>query len=131
MASTITADKVINKSLFSKGNVNVYNLPGGLVTKTISNGNLIGVVYSWVTYNGDIYWMFYNTYGIPYYVKHDTNLELPDLPAIVTQIQDEVIKKKIETLGAFNYYLQTYLPWIIGAVAIALVVPAFLKNAKK
>jgi hypothetical protein len=131
MASTITADKVINKSLFSKGNVNVYKLPGGLIIRTIPSGSLVGIVYSWVTYNGDIYWMFNDTYGIPYYVKHDTNLELPDLPAIITQIQDEVIKKKIETLGAFNYYLQSYLPWIIGSVAIDLVVPAFLKNAKK
>jgi len=131
MSATITADKVINKSLFSKGSVNVYSIPGGKVIRTISSGGLVGVVYSWVTYNGDIYWQFYDAYGIPYYVKHDNNLELPDLPSILTQIQDEVIAKKIETQGALNYYLQTYLPWIIGAVAIALVVPAFIKGAKK
>jgi len=132
--ANITADRVINKSLYAKGSVNVYNVPGGSVTRVINNGGLIGIVYSYVTNNGDIYWQFYNAYGVPYYVKHDSNLSLPGLDDILTQIKDENITKQIQQKGAVNYYLQKYLPWIVGAVVIAFVFPAIsksLKNEKK
>lgn len=129
--ANITADKVVGKSLYAKSVVNVYNVPGGAVVRTISTGGLIGQVYSWITNNGDVYWQFYNAYGVPYYVKHDSNLELPGLSDILTQIKDENIAKQIEQKGAVNYYLQKYLPWIIGAVAIAFIFPAVYKSVKK
>jgi hypothetical protein len=129
--STITADKVINKSLYAKGVVNVYNLPGGAVTRVINDGGLIGIVYSYVTSNGEVYWQFMNPYGVPYYVKHDTNLSLPGLDEIVKKIKDENVAKQIEQKGAVNYYLQKYLPWIVGAVAVALIFPAVYKSVKK
>ena len=52
--STITADKVIGKNLFSKGSVDVYNLPGGKIIRTIKTGSLIGNVYSYVEYKGNV-----------------------------------------------------------------------------
>jgi hypothetical protein len=129
--ATITADKVIGKSLYAKSVVNVYNVPGGAVVRTIATGGLIGQVYSWVTYNGEVYWQFYNAYRVPYYVKHDSNLELPGLSDILTQIKDENIAKQIEQKGAVNYYLQKYLPYIVGAVVIAFVFPVVYKSVKK
>jgi hypothetical protein len=94
--ATITADRVINKSLYAKGVVNVYNVPGGAVARVINDGGLIGVVYSYVTSNGEVYWQFYNPYGVPYYVKHDSNLSLPGLNDILTKIKDENFAKQIE-----------------------------------
>jgi len=129
--ATITADRVINKSLYAKGVVNVYNVPGGTVARVINDGGLIGVVYSYVTSNGEVYWQFYNAYGVPYYVKHDTNLSLPGLNDIIAKIKDENVAKQIEEKGAVNYYLQKYLPWIVGAVAVALIFPAVYKSVKK
>ena len=129
--ATITADKVIGKSLYAKGDVKVYSLPGGAVTRVINDGGLIGIVYSYVSSNGEVYWQFYNAYGVPYYVKHDTNLSLPGLDDIITKIKDENVAKQIEEKGAVNYYLQKYLPWIVGAVAVALIFPAVYKSVKK
>jgi hypothetical protein len=53
------------------------------------------------------------------------------LSDILTQIKDENIAKQIEQKGAVNYYLQKYLPWIVGAVAIAFIFPAVYKSVKK
>jgi hypothetical protein len=128
----VTADLVVNKNLFAKGTVDVYNVPNGKVFKQILDGGIVGTVYSWVTSNGEIWWMFYNTYGIPYYVKHDSNkLSLRELPAILKQIEDKQITEEISQKGALNYYLQKYLPWIAGAVVIAIAFPAIYKNVKK
>lgn len=129
--ANITADRVINKSLYAKGVVNVFNVLGGSVSRVITDGGLIGIVYSYVTYDGNIYWQFYNTYGVPYYVKHDSNLSLPGLNDILTKIKDENINKQIEQKGAVNYYLQKYLPYLVGAVVIAFVFPAVYKSLKK
>ena len=129
--ATITADRVINKSLYAKGVVNVYNVPGGAVARVINDGGLIGIVYSYVTSNGEVYWQFYNPYGVAYYVKHDSNLSLPGLNDILTKIKDENVAKQIEEKGAVNYYLQKYLPLIVGAVAVALIFPAVYKSVKK
>lgn len=129
--ANITADRVINKSLYAKGVVNVFNVPGGSVSRVITDGGFIGIVYSYVTSDGNIYWQFYNTYGVPYYVKHDSNLSLPGLNDILTKIKDENINKQIEQKGAVNYYLQKYLPYIVGAVVIAFVFPAVYKSLKK
>jgi hypothetical protein len=125
--ATITADKVIGKSLYSKGSVDLVSLPGGKVLKTISSGGLLGNVYSWVTNNGIIYWQFYDTYGQPYYAKQDSNIDFPGLNDVLKQVENETIAKEIATKGALNYYLQKYLPWLIGGVVVALVLPTIIK----
>lgn len=128
----ITADLVINKNLYAKGNVDLYDSPGGKIIRSISDGGLVGNVYSWVTRNGIVYWLFYDTYGKPYYVKHDsTKLSLKELPAILKKIEDEQVAKEIQQKGVVNYYIQKYLPWIVGAVVVAVAFPAIYKNLKK
>ena len=128
----VTADLVVNKNLFAKGTVSAYNFPNGTITKQILDGGIVGTVYSWVTDKGEIWWMFYDKNNNPYYVKHDSNkLSLRELPAILKQIQDKQVTEEIEKKGALNYYLQKYLPWIAGAVVIAIAFPAIYKNVKK
>ena len=128
--ATITADKVIGKNLYSKGAVDLVSLPGGKVIKTIQSGGLLGNVYSWVNYNGIIYWQFYDTYKQPYYAKQDGNVSFPGLDDVLKQIQSEAVANEIEKKGALNYYLQKYLPWLVGGVVVALVLPAVLKSRK-
>lgn len=128
--ATITADKVIGKNLYSKGAVDLLSLPGGKVIKTIQSGGLLGNVYSWVNYNGIIYWQFYDTYKQPYYAKQDSNVSFPGLDEVLKQIQSEAIANEIEKKGALNYYLQKYLPWLVGGVVVALVLPVVLKSRK-
>ena len=129
--ATITADKVIGKNLFSKGSVDLLNLPGGKVIKTIQSGGLLGNVYSYVTNNGIVYWQFYDTYRQPYYAKQDNNIDFPGLNDVLKQVQEEAVAKEIATKGALNYYLQKYLPWIVGGIVVALVLPKIIKSTNK
>ena len=129
--SDISANLVLDKNLYAKGKVSAYDLPNGKVIFTIDNGGLVGNVYSYVVRNGIVWWQFYKN-NKPYYVKHDNNkLSLKELPAILKKIANEEQKQEIEQKGTLNFYLQKYLPWLIGAVVVAVAFPAIFKNAKK
>ena len=133
----ITADKVVNHLMYAKAKVNAYEPGGKIVVKTFSTGQLIGNVYSYIEIGNDLYWMFYltpadyNNFNAVY-VKHDASkLSLPDLPAILDQIAAEKKAAIIAKDGAFSYYLQTYLPYIVGAIVIAIALPSIVKSVKK
>ena len=128
--ATITADKVIGKNLYSKGAVDLVSLPGGKVIKTIQSGGLLGNVYSYIVSNGIVYWQFYDIYKQPFYAKQDSNVSFPGLDEVLKQIQSEAVANEIKEKGALNYYLQKYLPWLVGGVVVALVLPAILKSKK-
>lgn len=134
---TITADKVINKNMYAKSNIDAYDNSLTNVIAKFRPGQYIGNVYSWVEKNGNLYWMFYLTQADydnfnAVYVKHDASkLELPDLPSILQQIADEKKAAIIAKEGIVGYYVQTYLPWIIGAVVISIALPAISKSVKK
>jgi len=126
----ITADKVIGKNLYSKGAVDLVSLPGGKVIKTIQSGGLLGNVYSYIVSNGIVYWQFYDTNKQPFYAKQDSNVSFPGLDEVLKQIQSEAVANEIKEKGALNYYLQKYLPWLVGGVVVALVLPVLLKSKK-
>ena len=133
----ITADKVVNHLMYAKTNVKAYE-PGGKIEKaTFSPGQLIGNVYSYIEIGNDLYWMFYltptdyNNFNASY-VKHDASkLSLPDLPAILDEIQTQKKAAIIAKDGVFSYYLQTYLPYIVGAVVVAIALPSIVKSVRK
>jgi hypothetical protein len=134
---TVTADKVVNHLMYSKANVNATDATGKKTVKSFVPGDLIGNVFSWVEINNEIYWLFYltpadyNNFNAVY-VKHDSNkLELPDLPGILQQIADEKKAAIIAKDGIVGYYVQTYLPWIIGAIVVSIALPAITKSVKK
>jgi hypothetical protein len=133
----ITADKVVNHLMYAKTNVNAYEPGGKIVVKTFLPGQLIGNVYSYIEIGNDLYWLFYltpadyNNFNAVY-VKHDSSkLSLPDLPAILDQIAAEKKAAIIAKDGVFSYYLQTYLPYIVGAVVVAIALPSIVKSVKK
>ena len=134
---TVTADKVTNHLMYAKANVNALDATKTKTVKTFSPGELIGNVYSWQEVGSDLYWLFYLTQADydnfnAVYVKHDASkLELPDLPSILQQIADEKKAAIIAKEGIVGYYVQTYLPWIIGAVVISIALPAISKSIKK
>jgi hypothetical protein len=133
----ITADKVVNHLMYAKANVNAYEPGGKIVVKTFTPGQLIGKVYSYIEINNDLYWMFYltpadyNNFNAVY-VKHDASkLSLPDLPAILDQIAAEKKAAIIAKDGVFSYYLQTYLPYIVGAIVVSIALPSIVKSVNK
>jgi hypothetical protein len=133
----ITADKVVNHLMYAKANVNAYEPGGKIVVKTFTPSQLIGKVYSYIEINNDLYWMFYltpadyNNFNAVY-VKHDASkLSLPDLPAILDQIAAEKKAAIIAKDGVFSYYLQTYLPYIVGAIVVSIALPSIVKSVNK
>lgn len=134
----ITADQIVNHSMYAKGNVNALDYTFKNIAKTFSVNDLIGTVYSYyVNDKGDIYWMFYLTpqdYNnqTPVYVLHNSSLlDVPDLPAILQKISDQQKSSEIAKNGVISYYIGKYLPYIVAAAVIAIAFPALKKSFKK
>jgi len=130
---TITADKAINQLLYAKKMVD--GVSGGdfktVVRRFLANDK-IGTIYSYVERPDGLYWMFYDYANVPFYVKHDQDkLRLPAMTDILIQISAEQEKKKIQEKGVLQYNIDKYLPYIIGAGAVAIVLPAIVKAQNK
>ena len=131
---SIAADKIIGQDIYALGNVQALNKnfqPG----RTFSKGQKIGTVYSYIENNdGDLFWMLYDTPNDfqnfnPIYVKHIKGLiDCPALPGIIAEIERKKQEQIIQEKGALRYYIEKYLPFIVAAVAIAIVVPALNKR---
>lgn len=131
---SIEADKIIGHDIYAKSNIQALdkNLQPG---KTFSAGQKIGSVYSYIDkITGELYWMIYptqndyNTFN-PIYVKHVTGLlEVPDLPGIIAELERKREQQAIQEQGAIQYYVKKYLPYIVGAIALAIIIPALKKK---
>ena len=137
MADKITVDKIIGHDLYSKGNNNGYAGDFVRVNKHFSDGEKIGNVYSWLERNGDIWYMVYSSdYDFanynPTYVKHvDGSLSLPDLPDILAQIEAKKAEDEKEKKGLIPYYIEKYLPWIVGGIVVAVAAPSIINASQK
>jgi len=136
--ATVTADKVVNHDLYAKGNVSALDWTFKNIARTFSAGERIGNIYSYfVDSKGQLYWLIYLSRADydnqnPIYVLQETGkLDVPDLPNILQKIADEQKAAAIEKSGVVGYYLQTYLPYIVGAVVIAIALPSIVKSIKK
>ena len=73
--ATFSAAQIIDKTLKAKTQLNVYKLPNAIPANKIGiiqKGGIVGTVYSYVEVAGALYWMFKDSYGRNYYVKHAT-----------------------------------------------------------
>lgn len=134
--ATITADKVINKNIFAKGTVNAFDSSLNKIVKKFFNGALIGTVYSYINRPTGLYYIVYPTAydyqnNTPVYIKHDTNLSLPALPAILQEITDQQERDKKNDKGLIQYNIDKYLPYIVGAVVVAVALPTITNSTKK
>ena len=134
----VTADLVVYHDLYAKTSVNALDWTFKNVARTFNAGERIGNIYSWFQgNNGEIYWMIYLNKADydnqrPIYILQETGkLDVPDLPNILQKIADEQKAAAIEKNGVVGYYLSTYLPYIVGAVVIAIALPSIVKSIKK
>lgn len=134
---TVTADRVVNQNLYAKTSVKGYGADLKTVKANWMPGQLIGTVYSWINGNdGNLYWLVYTNPGDyasfnPTFIKHDAaQLSLPALPGILEQIKREREQKEIAEKGVVSYYIEKYMPWIIGAGVVAIALPAITKQSK-
>lgn len=128
--TTLNVSQVIGKTLIADGNVDFF-YPIGTKKGTFKKGDVIGVIYSYA-YGGtpDLYWQIKRSNDV-IFVKHDINkLQLSGGRQILQDIQDQKDKAEIEQKGLVRYYLDKYLPYIVGAVVIYFTLPA-IKNVVK
>ena len=98
-----SADQIINKTLIAKKNVDLTRSPGGAVIYTVTPGENVGVVYSYIQRDGIVYWLFYDANQRTYFAKHETNAfdvkALKDQGAkdVVTETKEE--EEKTKTTG--------------------------------
>lgn len=134
--ASVTVDKLVNHNLYAKGTVKALDSTFKNVAKTFTAGQLIGNIYSWIQGSTGIYYMVYLTKADydnfnPVYILHDASvLNVPDLPDILNQIEAEKKQAQIDKVGVVQYYLDTYLPYIVGAIVVAIVLPKILKAKK-
>jgi hypothetical protein len=129
---TITADKAINQLLYTKKMVDGVGSDLKTVVKRWLPNDKIGTIYSYIERPDGLYWMFYDYLNQPFYVKHDADkLRLPAMTEILNDITAEQEKKKLQEKGVLQYNIDKYLPYIIGAGAVAIVLPAIVKAQNK
>ena len=126
---TINASKVIGETLIATQNVD-YFYPFSTKLGTIKKGDIIGVVYSYVMgNNNELFWMIDKGYNKFIYVKHDVNkLTLVNGNQVLQDIKNQQQQQEIEQKGLLQYYLDKYLPYIIGAVVIYFALPTIKKT---
>lgn len=133
----VTADKVVNKNIYAKSKTNGFDGTFMTIKKTFIPGELIGNVYSYVERPDGLYWMVFYTNDdyinfLPTYIKHDKNkISLPELPTILAEITAQEEKKKLQEKGIIQYNIDKYIPWVIGALAVSLLIPVFKSSIKK
>lgn len=126
----IPVDKIIGHNLYAKRNVNGYNLPNkpNRIVKTYKPGELIGNVFSYLLKPDGVYWMIQDGNNFVYIKYKVGDFKVPDLPDIIFEINRKAEETKKLEKGALAYYVDKYLPWILAAVAISIIVPALSKK---
>lgn len=127
----ISADKIIGKTLYAKKNLDRLN--GSLVKiGTIAKNSPVGVVYSYIQRNGNLYWMFYDFNNKAYYIKHtsDSFKYSQDVQQVVKEKQIETQKKDIENKGSVPFYIEKYGKVILLYGIGAFLLATFIKSRK-
>ena len=133
----VTADKIINKTLWAKKNLPVLNSSFKPVS-LIKAGNVVGVVSSYIERPGHLYWIIksnnnpsgfflvehkegnfsQNKGGVQLAIKKQA---LEDKAEII-KAENELEQIKKEEKGAVSYYLEKYGPYLIGTIIILAII---------
>lgn len=118
--ATYSVDDIVGKTLIAKKKVAIKRQPSDTAPTvyTVSPGETVGVVYSWVSRDGSIWWMYYDTNKNPYYTRHEPGLY--DVKALAAQgavSLDEIRDAEKKADSPVSYYvdkLTTPIVWGIG-----------------
>jgi len=128
--TTLNVSQVIGKTLKATSDVD-YFYPIGVKKGTFKRGDIIGIIYSYA-YGGtpDLYWQIDRSNNT-IFVKHDINkLELVGGQQILQDIKKQQDELEIQQKGLLRFYLDKFLPYIVGAVVIYFALPT-IKNVIK
>lgn len=124
----INADQVVGKTLIAKTAVPLkrYAQPSALVVYTVARGNVVGVVYSWVTTNGVLYWAFYDQNGTPYYAEHRPGrFSLDALQQQGAQTLEDIKEAQEKADNPISYAVTKLLRPVAFAAAAFFIIKAF------
>jgi hypothetical protein len=141
MAETVSVSLMLDKTLYAK--TNTYGYKGTIDEKnkvTYAANAFIGTIYSWITKDDILYLVVYksiydydnfNAILVPVF---ENNLKIP---ALAEAVALEKTKKKLEAdeikkdiIGPTQFYIEKYLPYLIGAFVIAIALPTIIKTFK-
>jgi hypothetical protein len=127
----ITADKIIGKTLFAKKQLDKLNFDLVKIG-TFAKGSSVGVVYSYIQRNGNVYWMFYDSFNKPYYILQtaDSFVFSGGVSEALMQQQIDKEKQLKDQKGAIPYYIEKYGKFILLYGIAAYLVATYIKNKK-
>ena len=121
--SSVSADKIIGKSLIARKTVKVYNLPDGSVFGEVKPNGFVGQVYSYITRPSGLWWQLIGGK----YVKHETGAfqQTDEIRTAqdIYRIQQDVEKRKAK--GAAERDIVVHLEKL---AAISESNPGFFKT---
>jgi len=123
MPETFSIKQLLEKSFYAKKKLPFYRQPNGKAAGYFAPGAFIGNLYSYVTKNGTIFFMFYDKNKKPFYVKNNPGSGELDLNALVKQgVKNELQEARDKEGGELwnksklEYFIKKYGLWIVGAV---------------
>lgn len=129
---------LIGKTMFAKKDISLYRTASNDAKPyaTVKAGSAIGVLYSWVGAKSDrnIDWlMFYDATNKPYYVPMVANtLDEATLKQqgvkTVEQLTKEEQDKIKKDAGAVSYYIEKYMPYLLGAIVAVPVIKSIINK---
>ena len=127
----LNASQIIGKTLFAAKQLDKLNASLNKIG-IFKPGESVGVVYSYITRNGVVHWMFYDSFGKAYYVKHsaDSFKFSKDVQQALQEQQIKDEKALIEQKGAIPYYIEKYGKWLLYAVVGVALFKTYYKYKK-
>ena len=140
MAQDVSVDLMLDKDLYAF--TPTYGYTSGIFTdkykKNYKAGDFIGHIYSYLTRANQLYLVVYastrdyNNHNAIYVPIFENNLKIIGLKEAIAaenakkQAEADALKK--EQVGATQFYIEKYGPWVLGAIVLIGVFPSLLKS---
>lgn len=109
---TFTADQIVGKTLIARKNIALKREPrkSAETVYVARPGITVGVVYSWVTADGGLWWMYYDEKGKTYYTYHEPGAyDIKSLTAQGVESLEQVQEKQDKADDPVGYYVSKFL----------------------
>lgn len=133
-----SADKFLGATFYAaRPQSSFKNIGDSVAYKNYPAGSLIGIVYSYIVRDGNVWWMFREPNGAFFYVKHVPGnfVETDEIKAIeqgdIDAAELEKERAEIAAKGAFVYYFEKYGKIVLITGVALFGASILLKNSDK
>lgn len=124
---TYSANQIVGKTLIAKKPVAIKRLPSksAPTVYTVPVGSTVGVVYSWISRDGLVWWMYYDDKGNTYYTQHEPGrYDVGALSAQGTQSLEQIQEDQKKDDSPVGYYIEK-----LAKPVVMVVIGYFFLNA--